>query len=694
MEPYKFKPLQSNSDTIRLAILHRREPARPEGILASIVHVEFDKKWRDTYSHPDYHVVSYAHDGSEIKDIIVIDWGDDLSPTLPASARKLSVPANLVEALRHLPWPDRRIMVWADAICINQEDLEEKSAQVAMMDRIYSRARFVSAWIGPETEDSLSALVWISFIADSVKADWASRTFTPTPDTMPQATGIVAFTFKRYLDLDETLDLGGPLARKIMELVSRPWFKDLWGLHALSLSAKRGGGALICGKESIDWSRFLTAIGFLHAKPKHSWDPREPDWVSKVGPVAAIASITHMWLGDALRHAQAMEFADARDRVYAILANLPAYTESLAVHVKPRDYRKPAPTVYKELVLADIFKNSRADLLAECEPDQQDTTWRPTWVPNWGKHLDWKKEPNIDTFAAGPSCALAERGDGEGVLTIKGKAVAAVADVIAIPSPFGDFHTGTADEEVPAHVPWLKDIYRNLDMLEAYPGGSTNEDAFCYALAGSYVTEHLPAGNPSSHPSGVGSLAWTKKFLDHTTQYEPPPAEPIPPPTPNYVELARNHHLIKTRCNGRLFIMTEEGYFGLGPVAARSGDKVCVLLGCRRLMVLRAVDAKHYSVVGPCELHGLNWGEGLFGFIPNQFNLVWDPSRRFGGDTAVFENKQTQKVTVKDPRVNWGRLKKDKRRILDNGKTLECFKRPDDIYLAAKGVRLTSFHLM
>lgn len=48
--------------------------------------------------------------------------------------------------------PDK--FIWADAICINQKDIEEKSAQVSMMDRIYSAASYVSAWLGPHDAHS------------------------------------------------------------------------------------------------------------------------------------------------------------------------------------------------------------------------------------------------------------------------------------------------------------------------------------------------------------------------------------------------------------------------------------------------------------------------------------------------------------------------------------------------------------
>lgn len=38
--------------------------------------------------------------------------------------------------------------IWIDAICINQEDLEERSIQVARMYSIYDNAQSVLIWLG------------------------------------------------------------------------------------------------------------------------------------------------------------------------------------------------------------------------------------------------------------------------------------------------------------------------------------------------------------------------------------------------------------------------------------------------------------------------------------------------------------------------------------------------------------------
>jgi hypothetical protein len=39
-------------------------------------------------------------------------------------------------------------LLWVDAICINQDDIEERNRQVKLMAFIYSRALAVLVWLG------------------------------------------------------------------------------------------------------------------------------------------------------------------------------------------------------------------------------------------------------------------------------------------------------------------------------------------------------------------------------------------------------------------------------------------------------------------------------------------------------------------------------------------------------------------
>ncbi|KAI0398735.1 heterokaryon incompatibility protein-domain-containing protein [Xylaria palmicola] len=65
---------------------------------------------------------------------------------------RMKVPPNLLCALvRIRDLPDdgfQSLRLWADFICINQNDDDERSTQVAMMTQIYEQARTVHIWLG------------------------------------------------------------------------------------------------------------------------------------------------------------------------------------------------------------------------------------------------------------------------------------------------------------------------------------------------------------------------------------------------------------------------------------------------------------------------------------------------------------------------------------------------------------------
>jgi hypothetical protein len=47
--------------------------------------------------------------------------------------KQLDVSPNLAAALRYLQWEETSRLLWADAICISQDDVLERSQQVQMM---------------------------------------------------------------------------------------------------------------------------------------------------------------------------------------------------------------------------------------------------------------------------------------------------------------------------------------------------------------------------------------------------------------------------------------------------------------------------------------------------------------------------------------------------------------------------------
>ena len=81
-----------------------------------------------------YHAISYV-------------WGDPDDPLnfkpIICNGVKVYVPNNLHAAMVEI-WRDQPLLkLWADAVCIDQHDTEEKSRQVALMYRIFRDAACV-----------------------------------------------------------------------------------------------------------------------------------------------------------------------------------------------------------------------------------------------------------------------------------------------------------------------------------------------------------------------------------------------------------------------------------------------------------------------------------------------------------------------------------------------------------------------
>lgn len=69
-------------------------------------------------------------------------------PPSPFAFSIVAVTPNLELALRHLRRRSQRRTLWIDALCINQEDEDEKMAQIQRMGVIYASAAAVVVWLG------------------------------------------------------------------------------------------------------------------------------------------------------------------------------------------------------------------------------------------------------------------------------------------------------------------------------------------------------------------------------------------------------------------------------------------------------------------------------------------------------------------------------------------------------------------
>ncbi|OAG01643.1 HET-domain-containing protein, partial [Paraphaeosphaeria sporulosa] len=100
-------------------------------------------------------------------------WGDP-EPTFSILLEGMDfrIRENLYEALLHFRPTRGKLVIWIDAVCINQEDEQERESQVAMMRDIYKEAEGVWAWLGPgDASRSRAAFAFLSDLAHREYSD-------------------------------------------------------------------------------------------------------------------------------------------------------------------------------------------------------------------------------------------------------------------------------------------------------------------------------------------------------------------------------------------------------------------------------------------------------------------------------------------------------------------------------------------
>ncbi|KAH7400339.1 heterokaryon incompatibility protein-domain-containing protein [Cadophora sp. MPI-SDFR-AT-0126] len=124
---YEPLDLSASRPSIRLAIL--QPGPRNASIRVKLGRAAFAER-------PKYEALSYT-------------WGraDDLR-AIELNGTRVEVRKNLALALVHLRHTSEERVLWIDAICINQADLEERNRQVELMAYIYARAKRVLVWLG------------------------------------------------------------------------------------------------------------------------------------------------------------------------------------------------------------------------------------------------------------------------------------------------------------------------------------------------------------------------------------------------------------------------------------------------------------------------------------------------------------------------------------------------------------------
>lgn len=144
-------------------------------------------------------------------DALSYTWGEgDRSKSIICNGRRLAVTATLLEALQRFRQADHVVTLWIDQICICQERIKERNAQVQLMGKIYKGARKVIVWLGEDYNDSKAGMQLAKQLLSIARYQPVSGL---TPADL-ETHGLPKRGHKRWLALSAIL--------------RRPWFWRTW----------------------------------------------------------------------------------------------------------------------------------------------------------------------------------------------------------------------------------------------------------------------------------------------------------------------------------------------------------------------------------------------------------------------------------------------------------------------------------
>ncbi|KAI9760429.1 MAG: hypothetical protein M1840_002421 [Geoglossum simile] len=181
-----------------------------------------------------------------------------------AHVNKFYVARYLREFLEHIRDEKNMLKYWIGAVCINQEDVDERNRHVKFMKDIYEKAKAVTVWLGTKADNSGLALKTIQamhLIAD-VRAKarlWQAMPFFlqsfPFMTPYPQLLGIGEDQTKLLCSalLVATLNIGFAkmAAEALRKLFDRPWWQRVWIVQEVTVPHK--DIFVMCGKDSVTW---------------------------------------------------------------------------------------------------------------------------------------------------------------------------------------------------------------------------------------------------------------------------------------------------------------------------------------------------------------------------------------------------------------------------------------------------------
>lgn len=552
LEQNFYRPL-APQHTFRLLILDPGHVSHPVSIRLQVV---------ERTKAPAYDAISYV-------------WGDPRHKvTIACDGRPFEITFNLFWALVRIRSPSHGKILWADAICINQADLHERSVEVTFMDSVYSNAEKVYICMG-DAGDGREVYVQ-SVIQDAKSLELGRDPLAILPPHHPLRDD------SRWYAL--------------ATLTANPWFGRTWVIQEAALAKDP---IVLYGRAEFGYRDLITVLGWLNASP----------WSIKFGLSSLFIHLEWAdWrLGaqnpaygfvDLLSHAALLSCSDPRDKVYAFLGH--PLGRSLITNglVKP-DYQKSSEQVFLELSQA-LLQVTGLRVLTTVEHTHRTILEDfPSWVTRWDVSLVMNDIFRVGTvfFASAGLTAKPPSLAGNNLI-LQGIIVDKVVHSFEIyfdhqfESGIMFENTSTGERRILEQV--LEGLYKVDDKSGTY---SPQMLAFCSTLV---------VGGKNLETECARRAVCLARVLKDSNQVTK---------GSSYTQTDRDDGIMyfneaKGISLSRTLVVTEKGVYGLAPLITRPGDAACVIVGVDVPFILRPQgDVGVFRLLGESYIHGTMEGQ-------------------------------------------------------------------------------------
>lgn len=335
---YAYKPLVGAPDAIRLILL-QPAPSLSSPISCRIIETSRGAEQID-------HTQTFKQSPQNGYTALSYTWGSTtLRTPIEIDNQPFRITPNLYNALQHLRSQREETRIWADSLCINQQDVEERNLHVSQMREIYSVARETITFLGEATPGSDAIL---SAINDAAGAMSDATTHIDVVRCLASVSGLRK----------------SELAEEASRILWRPYWKRIWIFQEIVVSENP---RVQCGSIRVPWESFCRAAIALLTEDKmwgggygneakmrlenvyrerKAW--RAAKGMGEQTPTCVTDGqdlVGRMGLLDLLVTKRGSEASDERDMVFAVsgIATVPASGKPLAI-----TYEKSAARVYVE----------------------------------------------------------------------------------------------------------------------------------------------------------------------------------------------------------------------------------------------------------------------------------------------------------------------------------------------------------